>query len=576
MLFAYFILAVALLIEVVGAYYSITGLAAIFSGAVIPILIMGGSLELGKVTAAVWLKNNWERAGITYKLYLLPAVAMLMLITSMGIFGFLSKAHNDQTLVSGDVGAKLAIYDEKIRTAKDNIEADRKQLRQMDEAVDQVMGRSSDEKGADKAVAIRRGQAKDRVALAKDIEANQRIISQINDEAAPIRAENRKVEAEVGPIKYIAKLIYSENPDANILEKAVTWVIMTIVAVFDPLALVLILAAQQSIRWARGEDQVKEQNKSEETAESWFERAKKQARFWDRKQQKPVDVIDESQYYVSRLDDTEPVVDQHTHIPPEDYYRAMGLFDIVQNPVRTETVAPLEPKLAVPAEVEKEIKIHKDPTTPGWMFGPDTPHPSTKSNIEPDPEVVTDSVDPLAHIEIPDIHPDDHLQRLARNLYMSTNSDLDERLFHAQHQAGKIGQLPWLTEQHINNMPISDGERKQLLDRFVKETPTVPELGLEADNVVGKIAGEVRGFGTQFPTDVKKGDMFLRVDQLPSALYKYNGTNWIEVDKALTDNHAYDEAYIDHLISKIESGEYDPELLSDAERTSIEERLNQL
>jgi hypothetical protein len=162
---------------------------------------------------------------------------------------------------------------------------------------------------------------------------------------------------------------------------------------------------------------------------------------------------------------------------------------------------------------------------------------------------------------------------------MSTNSDQDERLFHAQHQAGEIKQLPWLTAEHINNMPISDGERKQLLDRFVKDTtppPTAPDLGLQADNVVGKATGEVRGFGTQFPTEVKKGDMFLRVDRLPSALYKYNGTNWIEVDKTLTDNHAYDVAYIDHLIAKIDSGEYDPDLLSDAERASIEERLNQL
>jgi hypothetical protein len=68
--------------------------------------------------------------------------------------------------------------------------------------------------------------------------------------------------------------------------------------------------------------------------------------------------------------------------------------------------------------------------------------------------------------------------------------------------------------------------------------------------------------------------MFLRVDQLPSALYKFNGNRWIEVDKALTDSHAYDAAYIDHLISKIESGEYDLDLLSDAERDSIERRLN--
>jgi len=254
MIFGFFVLAVALLIEVVGAYYSIIGLAAIFSGAIIPIVIMGASLELGKVVAAVWLKNNWHRAGIQYKLYLLPAVAVLMLITSMGIFGFLSKAHNDQNLVSGDVQGKIAIYDEKIKTARENIEANRKQLKQMDEAVDQVMGRSTDEKGADKAVSIRKSQQRDRSSLAKDIEVNQKLIISLNDEAAPIRAEVRKVEAEVGPIKYIAKLIYDDNPDANLLEKAVTWVIVIIVAVFDPLALVLILAAQQSLRWAKEED----------------------------------------------------------------------------------------------------------------------------------------------------------------------------------------------------------------------------------------------------------------------------------------------------------------------------------
>ena len=146
MLFGYFTLFVALLIEIVGAYYSVTGLAAIFSGAIIPILIMGGSLELGKVVAAVWLKNNWERASLTFKLYLLPAVVVLMLITSMGIFGFLSKAHNDQNLVSGDVQGKIAIYDETNKIQKDNIESARRALQQMDAAVDQTMSRSSDEK----------------------------------------------------------------------------------------------------------------------------------------------------------------------------------------------------------------------------------------------------------------------------------------------------------------------------------------------------------------------------------------------------------------------------------------------
>ena len=98
-------------------------------------------------------------------------------------------------------------------------------------------------------------------------------------------------------------------------------------------------------------------------------------------------------------------------------------------------------------------------------------------------------------------------------------------------------------------------------------------LGLLADNAPKSTTGEMRGFGTSFPDNCSKGDMFLRVDQLPSILYKFNGTGWIEVDKELSDQHLYDEAYIDHLIEKIGTGEYDPELLSDAERESIEKRL---
>jgi hypothetical protein len=218
-------------------------------------MIMGVSLEVAKLVCATWIKQYWHQVPRLMKTYMLIAITLLMLITSMGIFGFLSKAHNDQNLVSGDVGAKLAIYDEKIKTARDNIEADRKQLRQMDDAVDQVMARSTSETGADKSVAIRRSQQKDRANIAKDIEANQRIISQLNDEAAPIRAENRKVEAEVGPIKYIAAFIYGVAPDATMLEKAVTWIIITIVIVFDPLAVIMLLAAQMTFGWMRKKEE---------------------------------------------------------------------------------------------------------------------------------------------------------------------------------------------------------------------------------------------------------------------------------------------------------------------------------
>jgi hypothetical protein len=212
---------------------------------------MGGSLELGKIVATVWLHNNWRRAGFLFKAYLVPAVMFLMLLTSMGIFGYLSKAHSDQSLVSGDSVAKVAVYDEKIRTEKENIDANRKALKQMDESVDQVMGRSQDEKGAEKAITIRRAQQKERGRIAQDIAESQKRIASLNEERAPLAAEFRKIESEVGPIKYIAALVYGDNPDANVLEKAVRLVIIMIVLVFDPLALTLILAANKQFEWAR-------------------------------------------------------------------------------------------------------------------------------------------------------------------------------------------------------------------------------------------------------------------------------------------------------------------------------------
>ena len=265
MILAWLLLLTGLTISAVAIYYSVVGLTAIFSAAAIPIIVMGSSLEVAKLVCASWLKANWSRVPVLMKTYMTIAVAVLMLITSMGIFGFLSKAHNDQNLVSGDVQSKLAIYDEKIKTAKENIESNRKQLKQMDEAVDQTMGRSTSEEGVAKANNIRRAQQRERSTLARDIEAQQKLIATLNDEAAPIRAEVRKVEAEVGPIKYIAALIYGDNPDANILEKAVTWVIMIIVVVFDPLAVIMLLASQMTFAWKKDQDELDQFQKELDT-----------------------------------------------------------------------------------------------------------------------------------------------------------------------------------------------------------------------------------------------------------------------------------------------------------------------
>lgn len=243
---SYLVFLIAVFLSAIAAYYSVMGMIAIFSAAAFPVALMAGGLEAAKLITASWLYRNWKIAPRFLKYYLSIAVVILMFITSMGIFGFLSQAHLSQAVPTGEVVAKVAIYDEKIKTSRENIDANRKALRQMDEAVDQVLSRSADEKGADKAVAIRKGQAKERSRLQAEIYAEQVIVGKLNEERAPIAAEVRKVEAEVGPLKYIAKLMYGDNPDANILEKAVTWVIMVLIFVFDPLAVLLLIAANIS------------------------------------------------------------------------------------------------------------------------------------------------------------------------------------------------------------------------------------------------------------------------------------------------------------------------------------------
>ena len=248
-LIAWMTLLTGLSVSAIAIFYSVVGLAAIFAAAVIPIVIMGVVLEVGKLVATIWLKTYWNEAPKLIKYYLITAVTILMLITSMGIFGFLSKAHSDQTLISGDVTSKIAFIDERIKVQEDNIASARKDLSQLDSQVNETLKRTATQEnnsGVDRSVAIRKQQAKERTDLQKSIQDSQTQIANLRNEKAPIAAEVRKIEAEVGPIKYIAAIVYGEKPDTNILEKAVSWVIIIIVAVFDPLAIVLLLASQHS------------------------------------------------------------------------------------------------------------------------------------------------------------------------------------------------------------------------------------------------------------------------------------------------------------------------------------------
>jgi hypothetical protein len=240
-----FVTAIAL--SATSAFYAVSGLVAIFAAAVIPIIVMGSMLEVSKLVVASWLYRNWKHTSILLRSYFCIALTVLMLLTSMGIFGYLSKAHLDQAVPTGDVASKVAILDEKIKTEKDNVSAARRALQQMDAQVDQTIARTTDDKGAERSVQIRRGQQKERTALLADIGSAQARIARLNEERAPIASELRKVEAEVGPIKYIAALIYGDNPDQNLLEKAVRIVILMIVLVFDPMAVLMLIAVNQTL-----------------------------------------------------------------------------------------------------------------------------------------------------------------------------------------------------------------------------------------------------------------------------------------------------------------------------------------
>jgi hypothetical protein len=246
-LIAYLALISGLSVSAVAVYYSVAGLAAIFASAVVPIIIMGVTLEIGKIVATVWIKQNWSIAPKLIRTYLVVAITVLMLITSMGIFGFLSKAHLDQSVPSGDVVDRIAVIDGKIQTERENIDAAKKALKQMDESVDQIMARSTSETGAARAASLRKSQQRERIQLGNDITSSQNRISALNQERGPIAKELRQVEAEVGPIKYIAGFVYGAT-DSTILEKAVTWVIIALIVVFDPLALILLLASQISFQ----------------------------------------------------------------------------------------------------------------------------------------------------------------------------------------------------------------------------------------------------------------------------------------------------------------------------------------
>lgn len=259
--FNYITLLVAIVISICAAYYSIVGLTAIFAAAFWPIVIMGSALELGKLTGAVWLHLNWHHARWWIRMYMVPAVAVLMFITSMGIFGFLSRAHIEQTAGAVDVGTKIEQLALDVSVEQEKIDNNNKIISQLDAAVDSLIGAAATQgqeksransrearKAAEEATKLRKSQEAERAALQAEIATARDKIAAINKEKLTLEQQVKKIEAEVGPIKYVASLVYGDNPSIDTLEKAVRWMIIILVVVFDPLAVVLILAATSGLQ----------------------------------------------------------------------------------------------------------------------------------------------------------------------------------------------------------------------------------------------------------------------------------------------------------------------------------------
>ena len=715
MFLALLILFVALCLSGIAAYYSIIGLTAIFAAAVIPIIVMGGVLEVAKLACTVWLHQHWNRVRWVMKAYLVPAVAVLMFITSMGIFGFLSKSHIEQSAMGTEQVEQVKVIDDKLlraeakiqrwnaeigrlnrgetsgridglivreqaridtankriqpqidaenakvtglrkqaaieveqqnkrlgdaqkRTNADIIIAE-KRLAQLDKDVEAYTSQGTttggvftpDVDNVKKGNQLRASQKPERDLLTKAIQKAksteigvasrvQREITKINNRLADqikavevtvqkirnsinptitsananiakytleagssnknvdvrikeleINIENiqpeidglreekfvfekqyRQFEAEVGPVKYIAQLIYGDDPDQNLLEAAVRWVIILIVAVFDPLAIMMLLAATETFAWRRQDKELKDatiealpgplpiEENTEESAEEVETEPESEKPINDEKSDDELEVAGEENIkpgIETGSDIQEPAENNEEHV-------TLHVEHIV-------LPAPEEEKIVMHGPMDANIELPETPYVDEPDYIPNTEiEEEVESVIEEDiveadfeepteEEIQQVEEDIFGWKEEDDNDPTKRAKRIWKRLNPEDTLKHQERLL----ASGDITELPW--QQYVE----------------------------QSDEQLEEFANSSFGSGN-FPTPAIKGDTFIKTDVLPSTLHKFNGTKWIEIDKDKTDAFAYNEEYIQHLIAKLGSGEYDPELLNDAERSQIELQL---
>ena len=257
-----------LAVSFIGAYYSILGLATLFAGAYWSVITMGVTLEVAKLVTVSWLYRNWKLDLLpqSIRMYLLSAVLMLMFITSIGIFGFLSKAHLDTS--APNTGNRLLVknIERQIESEKKAITGAQKIVDQLDKALDKVI-----DKDADKGLVERQKQQNERNRANNIITSSSNKITQLSNQKLNYDKNQLAIDKEIGPFKYVAEILFGDADDGN-LDRAVRFVIICLLFVFDPLAVLMLVAVNVSItEYQRNKNLV---NK-EETLEQQIERLKK-------------------------------------------------------------------------------------------------------------------------------------------------------------------------------------------------------------------------------------------------------------------------------------------------------------
>ncbi len=266
--FIFLVFLSAISISGIAAAYSIIGLATLFAGAKVAIIAMGTSLEVGKLVAASWLYQNWKNPNLpqSIKAYLTTSVIVLVFVTSMGIFGFLSKAHLDQVRPTSDNNVQIQLIDKQIDQQELIISRAENTLDRLDKALDVYI----DKEYVSRGLKERKKQKEERDFLNNEIRVAMDKIAELTLSKGNIELEQLKIEADVGPLKYVAELIYGDEAKDH-FDEAVRWIIIVLIFVFDPLAVLLLIAANISLRERKLQNETKKIK--EEKKKNWQQEA---------------------------------------------------------------------------------------------------------------------------------------------------------------------------------------------------------------------------------------------------------------------------------------------------------------